>query len=108
VSSADVGPDPLAHGARDRGTVDDPRPAGRLRHSAAAPPPPCPSARKVDRPSLSDHHDLDLPRVLQLGLDPARDLVGQRTIRTSSTSSGVTTMRTSRPAWMANTFSTPR
>ncbi len=35
------------------------------------------SAGKVHRPRLTDHDDLDLSRVLQLGLDAPRDLLGQ-------------------------------
>src|SRR5450755_2242891 len=36
------------------------------------------SAGKVHRPLLANDHDLDLPRVLQLGLDAARNLLAQR------------------------------
>src|SRR5512140_3635656 len=35
------------------------------------------SAGKVHRSLFANHHDLDLPRVLQLGLDAARDLLAQ-------------------------------
>src|SRR5688500_13106001 len=36
------------------------------------------SAGKVHRPRLADDDDLDLPRVLELRLDAARDLLGER------------------------------
>src|SRR5688572_23023905 len=36
------------------------------------------SARKVHRARLPDQDDLDLPRVLELGLDPPRDLLRER------------------------------
>src|SRR5438067_7971902 len=35
------------------------------------------SACKVHRPRLANHHDLDLSRILQLGLDTPRDLLAQ-------------------------------
>src|SRR4029077_20464674 len=34
-------------------------------------------AGNADRPCYADHYDLDLPRVLQLALDLARDFVGE-------------------------------
>src|SRR5947208_2144567 len=36
------------------------------------------SSGKVHRPRLANEHDLDLARVLQLGLDAARDLLRER------------------------------
>src|SRR3712207_7248696 len=45
------------------------------RAAAVAEPPR--SARKIHRARLADQHDLDLPRILQLGLDPASDLLGE-------------------------------
>src|ERR1700745_866256 len=36
------------------------------------------SPRKVDCPRLANQHDLDLPRILELGLDAARDLLRHR------------------------------
>src|SRR6476661_10301924 len=36
------------------------------------------SAGKVHRPRLADQHDLDLSRILELGLDATRDLLGER------------------------------
>src|SRR4051812_35935758 len=35
-------------------------------------------ACKVHRPRLADHHDLDLPGILQLALDAPRDLLAER------------------------------
>src|SRR5438876_680286 len=35
-------------------------------------------AGNADRPCFADHHDFDLPRVLQLALDLARDFVVQQ------------------------------
>ena len=47
------------------------------------------SAGKVHRPGFPDHDDLDLAGILQLGLDPARDLLGELDVmRASSTCVG--------------------
>src|SRR4051812_47830581 len=36
------------------------------------------SASKVDRPRFPNEHNLDLPRVLELGFDATSDLLGER------------------------------
>ena len=68
---------------------------------------PLRSSGVVHRPRLADHHHLDLPRILQLVLDPPRDRLGERRRARVVDPSGVTTTRTSRPAWIAMLFSTP-
>ena len=97
------------------------RVAASLRHLGAPPRPgspwPAPPRRESARASLGaqvhgsrlpDHHDLDLSRILQLVLDPPRDrLATAAAAAPSSIRSGVTTTRTSRPAWITLHFSTP-
>lgn len=55
----------------------------------------------VDRTALADDDDFHLARILHLVLDLLGDVVGKTTDSASSTTSGSTMTRTSRPAWMA-------
>src|SRR5579872_5321323 len=50
--------------------------SSRIRRAIATPS--ISSAGKVHRPLLADHDHFDLPRILQLALDAARDLLAQR------------------------------
>jgi hypothetical protein len=59
------------------------------------------------RAPLANDSDLDLSRVVEALLDALADLFAMRAAPRSSTSSGLTMMRTSRPAWIAKDFSTP-
>ncbi len=56
---------------------------------------------QLDGARLADDRHLDLPRVLELLLDLAGDLVGEQHGVSSSTSPGLTITRISRPAWSA-------
>src|SRR5688500_17012453 len=49
--------------------------ASRTRFAIARPS--ISSAGKIHGSGFSDQHDLDLPRILELGLDAARDLFGE-------------------------------
>lgn len=58
----------------------------------------CALLRDADRAALADDHDLHLAGILHLVLDALRDVVREHVVAASSTVSGSTITRTSRPA----------